>query len=238
MLSAWLKLHLLVVKRTVFVLATLPAVYLGQGLVRNDLGSNPLEALMRVSGLSALVLLTLTLSVTPLRRGLTLLSRIASLRHGKRTSDWNWLVRLRRMLGLWCFAYACLHSGCFVEFDVGYEWTAISNEFTEKPYLLAGLSAFALLWPLALTSPPFVIRRMGRHWMTLHKATYAVAVLGLLHYWWLVKPGVWRPLPYTLVIAGLLGYRCLLHWGFFEKWEGSDGQEAAERQHNLFGARS
>jgi sulfoxide reductase heme-binding subunit YedZ len=236
--AAWLKSHLLVIKRLVFALSAMPALYLGQGLALNNLGANPLETLMRVSGLSALVVLTLTLSITPLRRGLTLLSRIASLRHGKRTSDWNWLVRLRRMLGLWCFAYACLHATFFVEFDTGYEWAVIYNEFVEKPYLLAGFTAFGLLWPLAMTSPPFVIRRMGRHWATLHKATYAVAVLGLLHYWWLVKPGVWRPLPYTLILCGLLGYRYLMHLGFFEKWEGSDGRETAERQHSLFGARS
>ena len=238
MLSAWLKSHLTRLKRVVFAMATVPLLYLLQGLIRKDLGANPLETLLHVSGQSALVFLTLTLSITPLRRALTLLSRKTSLKYGKRTSDWNWLVRMRRMLGLWCFAYACVHTGCFLEFDVGYDWATLASETKEKPYLLVGMSAFTLLWPLALTSPSFAMRRLGKHWGTLHKATYAVAMLGLLHFWWLVKPGIWRPLPYTLVIGGLLGYRYLLYLGLFEKWEGSDGRETSERPVSLLGVRS
>ena len=229
MLAAWLKNHFQVVCRTLFAACALPGLYLLYGMAASDLGANPLALLLHTTGRSALVLLTLTLAVTPMRRWLTSLSALTHRRYGKRLSDWNWLVRLRRMLGLWCFAYALAHAWIYCTFDLAYDWQAAWAEAQEKPYLLAGLCALLLLMPLAATSTHAMVRRLGRHWRRLHRLTYAVAVLGLLHFWWLTKPGLFTPLPDTLVLAWLLGYRVALYSGLLERWDGFDGKESLER---------
>lgn len=229
MLAAWLKEHLRTVWWLVFVASSAPALYLLNAYRSDGLGSNPLEMLLHTTGRSALVLLTVTLAVTPLRKLLTSLSRMTARRYGKRLADWNWLVRLRRLLGLWCFTYALSHGWIYLEFDLGYDWASAWNEVREKPYVAVGALALLVLVPLAATSTQGMIRRLGRNWLRLHMLTYLVAVLGLLHFWWLVKPGTWGPLPDTLVLTVLLGYRVLLRTGLLERWEGFDGREVPER---------
>ncbi len=175
-----------------------------------------------------MVLLAVTLTVTPLRRLLSVLSRRTARRYGKRISDWNWLVRLRRPLGLWCFAYTLAHLWLFLEFDMAWDWSSAWIEIGEKPYLTAGSLALLLLIPIAATSTQAMMRRLGKNWVRLHRLSYLVAILGLLHFWWLVKPGLWRPLPDSLVLGGLLAYRVLLHTGWMEQWKGWDGSEVPE----------
>jgi sulfoxide reductase heme-binding subunit YedZ len=99
----------------------------------------------------------------------------------------------------------------------------------EKPYLLVGLAALLVLAVLAATSTQRMIRRLGRRWRPLHRLTYAVAVLGLMHFWWLTKPGMWTPWPDTLWVGLLLGYRLALFSGVLERWDGFDGKESQER---------
>ena len=229
MWAAWLKNHFQTVWRLVFAACALPALVLLFFVLSGDLGANPLALLLHTTGRSALVLLTITLSVTPMRRWLTRLSAMTHRRYGKRLSDWNWLVRLRRMLGLWCFAYALAHAWTYCAFDLAYDWSAAWAELHEKPYLLAGLGALLILLTLAATSPQAMMRRLGRHWRRLHRTVYAVAVLGLLHFWWMTKPGLYTPWPDTLALALLLGYRAALYSGLLERWDGFDGKESLER---------
>lgn len=229
MLAQWLKDHFQRVWACLFVLCALPALAVLVLFLGHGLGANPLEFVLHTTGRSALALLVLTLCITPLRRGLTRASRFTQQRFGKRLSDWNWLIRLRRPLGLWSFAYGSAHAWVFAHFDLDYDWGAALGEAREKPYLLAGLCALLLLWLLAATSPHAMVRRLGRQWRRLHRLVYLAAVLALLHFWWLVKPGLWTPWPETLALAGLLGYRAALFAGLLERWDGFDGQESSQR---------
>jgi len=229
MLASWLKLHFTQVWWSVFLLSSLPALALFWRYLQNDLGSNPLASLMHTTGRSALVLLAITLSVTPLRRWISNIYRWTHRVYGKRLSDWNWLIRLRRQLGLWCFAYACIHAWLYVHFDVGYDWASAWADVQEKPYIFAGLSALLMLVPLAITSTQSMIRRLGKHWIRLHMLIYLIAIAGLLHFWWMIKPGLWTPWPDTVVIGVLLGYRLLLRTGVLARWDGFDGKESFER---------
>lgn len=229
MLAAWLKSHLTQVRWFIFLTASLPALYLLNAYRSDSLGANPLETLLHTTGRTSLIFLTLTLTVTPLRKFLMTLSRKTARRYGKRISDWNWMVRLRRQLGLWCFSYALAHAWLFMEFDLGYDWPQAWIEVQEKPYLGVGVLAVLCLAVLALTSMKAAIRLLGRQWLRVHMLTYVVAILGLLHFWWLTKAGLWRPLPDTLILGGLLGYRLLLRSGLLERWEGYDGREVPER---------
>jgi sulfoxide reductase heme-binding subunit YedZ len=229
MLAAWLKNHFDAVWHSVFFASAMPGAYLAYLFQTDDLGSNPLATLMQNTGRASLVMLSITLLVTPLRRWLSNLSKLTHRRYGKRLADWNWLIRLRRQLGLWCFFYALLHAGIYVNFDMALDWQQGLRDTREKPYIVAGLAGLLMLIPLALTSTQRMIRQLGRNWRRLHTLTYGVAIAGLLHFWWMMKPGLWTPWPDTLVILILLGYRVLLRTGILARWDGFDGQESSER---------
>ena len=118
-----------------------------------------------------------------------------------------WLFALRRMIGLWAFAYATLHFANWVVLDLGFDVRAILADIAKRPYVTVGFAAFALLVPLAATSTDRALRRLGRQWHLLHRLVYPAAVLACLHYWWLVKADWREPLLYALVLAALLGWR-------------------------------
>lgn len=229
MLAAWLKNHFAWIWRAVFLGSLLPGLWLLSLYAGDGLGPNPLSLLLHTTGRSALVLLTAVLAVTPLRRWLAQLSALTQRRYGKRLDDWNWLVRLRRPLGLWCFSYALLHAWIHLHFDLDYDWPAAWAEVQEKPYVAAGMLGLALLIPLAATSPHRMVRLLGRHWRRLHRLTYAVAVTALLHFWWMMKPGLWTPWPESAALSVLLGYRLALMTGWLQRWDGSDGRESHAR---------
>ena len=182
---------LLAVKLTGFGLCALPAYWLVRGALLNELGANPLEALLRGSGDWTLRMLLVTLAVTPLRR----------------LSGWVWLQGLRRMLGLYAFAYACLHFLTWLWLDKGLDWRVMLEDVVERPFITVGFSAFVLLVPLAVTSTRGMMRRLGRNWRRLHRAAYLAASLGVLHYLWLVKADWLEPLVYGLILALLLALR-------------------------------
>lgn len=159
-----------------------------------SLGANPAERILHETGDWCLQFLLLTLAVTPLRR----------------VSGWNWPIRFRRMLGLFAFAYGVLHLAAYVSFDQYFEVAAILKDIVKRPFITVGFAALVLMTPLAVTSTKGWIRRMGaERWNRLHKAVYAVAVLGVVHYWWLVKRDITWPLVYAVILAGLLGTRWL-----------------------------
>ena len=229
MASVWIKRHFKALQRLTMLACALPALGLLLDLHRGHLGATPLNTLLQVSGRSSLVILIATLSITPLRRLLALLAAATRWKHGKRMADWNWLVKLRRPLGLWSFAYATLHLWLYLAFDLAYDWATAWEELRTKAYLLAGFVAWALLVPLALTSTQRMMRALGRHWMRLHAAVYLIALLSLLHFWLLTKHGASPPWPDTLALAALLLYRALLKTGLLLRWQGDDGTESPER---------
>jgi sulfoxide reductase heme-binding subunit YedZ len=178
----------------VFVLALLPLARLIFGAVTNALGANPVEFITRSTGTWTLVFLCLTLCITPLRK----------------LSGWNWLLRLRRMLGLFAFFYVLLHFTTYIWLDVFFDFSAIAKDILKRPFITVGFTAFVLMLPLAITSTNAMVRRLGgRRWLMLHRLVYVIAILGVVHYWWLVKRDITQPLIYACVLAILLGYRVL-----------------------------
>jgi sulfoxide reductase heme-binding subunit YedZ len=175
-------------KVLIWVVAFLPLLRLFYLGFTDDLGANPVEFVERSTGTWALVFLLLSLSVTPLSHGL----------------NQAWLMAVRRLLGLWMFAYACLHVTAYVWLDYTFDWADILKDIVKHPYVLVGASALLLTLPLAATSNQRAIRFLKKRWKTLHKLAYIIAVLALLHFWWLVKKDVTEPVIYSVVFAGLM----------------------------------
>ena len=179
-------------KLLLFVNALVPVALVGWDWRRGQLGANPLDFVTRTTGTLTLVFLVLTLSVTPLRRW----------------TGANWLVRLRRMLGLYAFFYGALHLLCYVWFDKWFDPTAIAQDVVRRWFILVGVVAFTSLVPLAVTSTDGMIKRLGgKRWQRLHRLTYLAAAAGVFHYYLLVKSDVRKPLAFAAVVALLLGYR-------------------------------
>jgi sulfoxide reductase heme-binding subunit YedZ len=179
-------------KALCFLLALLPVAKLFHGAFTNNLGANPIEYITRDLGTWGLTFLLITLSITPLRR----------------FTNWNWLLRLRRMLGLFAFFYIVLHFVSYIWWDQFFDWAAIWKDIRKRPFITVGFAAFLMLLPLAVTSTNKMIKRLGaQRWQLLHRLVYAIAVCGVVHYWWLVKRDVTKPLIYGLILAFLLGLR-------------------------------
>jgi sulfoxide reductase heme-binding subunit YedZ len=180
------------IKAALFVLALAPLARLVAAAFTGGLGVNPIEFVTRSTGTWTLSLLLITLSVTPLRR----------------ITGWNWLIRMRRMLGLFAFFYACLHLITYVWLDQFFDPAAIVRDVIKRPFITVGFAAFVLLVPLAATSTNAMIRRLGgKAWQRLHYLVYVIAVLGVIHYWWLVKKDVTQPMLFAAALALLLAYR-------------------------------
>lgn len=183
-----------VLKPALWVACLAPAAWLIHGLVRQDLGADPVKTLTHTTGLSALVILLVTLAVTPVRR---LLGQPV-------------LIRLRRPLGLFAFFYATLHLAIYAVFDHRLSVADISADIVEHPWVLVGFLAFLILAVLAVTSPNAMVRRLGRRWQRLHRLVYLAAGLAVLHFFWLVKRDVSEPLVYATILAILLASRLVL----------------------------
>lgn len=183
---------LVAIRIAVFIACLAPAIMLASDWFAMRLGANPIEAVTHATGEWALRLLLITLAVTPLRRFTGL----------------HWLIRLRRMLGLFAFFYVSLHLAAYVWLDLYFDWNAIALDILERPFVTVGFAAFVLMVPLAVTSTQAAMRRMGgRRWQALHRSVYGIAILAVVHYWWLVKADITEPLIYALILAALLGLR-------------------------------
>ncbi len=182
-------------KPVVFVAALVPLASIGLDAWNDALGANPIEAITHRTGDWALRFLLLTLAVSPLRR----------------ITGWSGVMRLRRMLGLYAFFYATLHGLTWLVLDQFFDWEAIAEDILKRPYITVGVTAWLLLIPLAVTSTRGMMRRLGRNWVRLHRLVYGIAVLGVLHFWWLVKADVSEPAVYALILSALLGYRVLVN---------------------------
>ncbi|AMO98303.1 ferric reductase like transmembrane component family protein [Collimonas arenae] len=178
-------------KAILFVLALLPALRLLLYAFTDRLGANPIEFITRSSGDWTLYFLCITLAVTPLRR----------------FTNWNWLVKLRRMLGLYAFFYACLHFITFLWFDHFFDLAEMLKDVVKRPFITVGFIAFVMLLPLALTSTNGMIRRLGgKRWQWLHRSLYVISMLGILHFWWMRagKHNFEKPILFGAIVAALL----------------------------------
>lgn len=179
------------VRAVIWVLALIPAGLIVVDFLRGRLGANPIEEVIHRLGWWALALLLIGLAVTPLRR----------------LTGWNRVIRYRRLIGLFAFAYATAHFLTYIVLDQWFAWGYIVEDIAKRPFILAGFSAWLLLVPLALTSTTASIRRLGRRWSVLHRLVYAAAALGTLHFFWRVKADTREPVVFVLVLALLLVLR-------------------------------
>lgn len=183
--------QLSVIKALVFLLALIPFGRLAYGAFTDGLGANPLEFITWNTGEWTLYFLTMTLAVTPLRR----------------LTKWNWLVRLRRMLGLFAFFYVLLHFTAFFWFDHFFDVQEMLKDVAKRPFILVGFTAFVLLIPLAVTSTNGMVKRLGaKRWQWLHRLIYLIVPLGLLHFWWMRsgKHNFTEPLIFLVIVGVLL----------------------------------
>jgi methionine sulfoxide reductase heme-binding subunit len=178
-------------KSVVFMLCLLPLCYGLGAFWQHQLGPNPIEALIHLSGDWALRLLWITLAMTPLRQ----------------LTGWRWPLTLRRMFGLFCFSYAAIHVMLYWIFDRALEWSEILKDITKRPFVTVGFLAFVILLPLAATSSDWAIKKLGRRWKSLHRWVYGAAVLVAVHFWWKQKADIREPAVYALILLVLLGYR-------------------------------
>lgn len=179
-------------KTAVFLLSLLPLAWYGWGAWHDTLGANPIETVTRGFGTWTLNFLLITLAITPLRK----------------LTGLNLPIRLRRTLGLFTFFYAVLHLTSYLWFDQFFDWGEIAQDILKRPFITVGMAAFVLLVPLAATSHNAAIRRLGgRRWQALHRTVYAIGILAVLHYSWLVKADQSQPLLYGGILFVLLGLR-------------------------------
>ena len=179
-------------KILLFTNALVPLALLAFDGFRGNLGANPIEFFLRTTGVLTLIFLLVTLAVTPLRKYF----------------GWNSLIKFRRMLGLYAFFYGFLHLITYSIFDKSFDLSAIATDVWQRPFIAVGMLAFFLLIPLAVTSTNGMIKRLGgKNWSKLHKLTYPIAILGVIHFWMIVKSDLKYPFLFAVVLAILLGYR-------------------------------
>jgi sulfoxide reductase heme-binding subunit YedZ len=184
------------IKLLIFVNGLVPLASLVWDQSHKQLGANPQNFLILTTGMMTLIFLVLTMAVTPLRK----------------ITGWNWLIQLRRMLGLYAFFYGCLHFLCFFSLDRGFSISSTLTEMVKRKYLIIGSIALLVMIPLAITSTNAMIKRMGgKRWRALHRLAYVAAIAGVIHYYMQVKADVRQPLVFAAVLAVLLGYRLVVY---------------------------
>ncbi len=191
MFSPSVKVVSFLIKPLVFVSALIPVALLVLQALTDELGANPVETLTHKSGLWGLYFLLMTLAITPVRRFAAM----------------PWLLRLRRMLGLFAFFYASLHVLVYFWLDQYFLFDAILDDIVKRPYITVGFTAWLLLLPLALTSFKRAMKKLGSRWKSLHQTVYLIVFLVLLHFLWLVKADLLEPLLYLLLYLILLAGR-------------------------------
>ncbi|HEY3129004.1 MAG TPA: protein-methionine-sulfoxide reductase heme-binding subunit MsrQ, partial [Acidobacteriota bacterium] len=204
--SKWTKL-------LVFLSCLAPLASLAWRGIRQDLGANPIEYITHATGDWTLRFLVITLSVTPLRKLLSLPP----------------LIRFRRMLGLFAFFYGCLHFTTYIWLDKFFDVSEMIKDVIKRPFITAGFVGFAFMIPLAITSTAGWIRRLGgKFWQRLHRLIYASAAAGVIHYYWLVKSDIRKPVMYGAIVVLLLGYRVGVR--FFGKGRPMAGRDSSREK--------
>jgi methionine sulfoxide reductase heme-binding subunit len=186
--------RLRITKILIFLAALVPIERLVWKGFHDGLGANPVEVITHSTGDWTLILILTTLSITPLR---------------KLTKQY-WLIGIRRMIGLFAFFYGCLHFTTYLWLDKSFDVHEMIKDVYKRPFITAGFTAFVLMIPLALTSTKGWIRRLGKNWQRLHRLIYITAIAGVVHYIWLVKADLRKPLQYAFVLSVLLIYRIVV----------------------------
>ncbi|MGC2612415.1 MAG: protein-methionine-sulfoxide reductase heme-binding subunit MsrQ [Terracidiphilus sp.] len=187
---------LITLKTLTWIACISPFVMLVYEAVTNTLGPDPTSTITLTTGYNALLMLVLSLAITPLR----LLSPRLS-----------WLIKFRRLLGLFAFFYASLHLATYIGLYMNFDLSVFKTDITKRRFIIAGFAAYTLLVPLAATSTTWAIRKLGgKRWNRLHKLVYFAAICGIIHYWWQVKPGVKSPMNLTITLCVLLLSRPVL----------------------------
>jgi len=182
-------------KTAIFLAALIPLERLGWKALHDGLGANPIEVITHSTGDWTLILVLTTLSITPLRR----------------ITRQYWLIGLRRMIGLFAFFYGTLHFLTYIWLDKFFDIHEMLKDISKRRFITVGFSAFVLMIPLALTSTAWSIRRLGgRNWQRLHRLIYLTGILGVVHYIWLVKADLHKPIEYGVVLGILLLYRVVI----------------------------
>ncbi len=182
---------ILLLKTGIWVVGLAPVVWLGAGFFQRSLGINPVEKIIHIQGRVTLVLLLATLAVTPVRR----------------LTGWNRIIQLRRLLGLFAFAHACIHFLSYAGLEQLFAFSYILDDVRDRRYITVGFAGLVLLVPLAVTSTKGWIRRLGKRWQRLHRLAYLATALGVLHYYWEVRADTFWPLVAALTLAALLAVR-------------------------------
>ncbi len=194
----------LIWKPVVFLLCLVPAALVVTDAfeITGRLGANPIEEIQDRFGIWAIRFIMITMAVTPLRH----------------LTGWNWLLRFRRMLGLFTFFYVLMHFLTWLILDQSLLLSAIAEDLTERPFITIGFTALVLLTAMAVTSTNGMRRRMGRRWQKLHYSVYVIGLLGVWHYWWQVKKDAGDAQIYAVILAVLLGFR--IWWKLRQKKPG------------------
>jgi sulfoxide reductase heme-binding subunit YedZ len=179
------------IRTAIFAAALVPAAALVYDFYTNDLTANPIDYITDTTGYTAITLLMITLTVTPLRR----------------LTGRNEVIKLRRMLGLLAFFYACLHFSTWLVLDWFFDFTSMAADVVERPFITMGMATFLLLIPLAVTSTTGMIRRLGKRWLQLHRLVYVAGLTAVIHFWWVVKADFREPRLFALALSILLGFR-------------------------------
>ena len=189
---------LITLKTLTWIACLSPFALMVYQAVNNTLGPDPTSAIALTTGYNALLMLVISLAISPLR---ALSPRL------------SWLIRFRRLLGLFAFFYASIHLATYVALYLNFDWSVFKTDITKRRFIIAGFLAYSLLLPLAATSTTWSIRKLGgKRWNRLHRLVYLAAICGIVHYWWQVKPGVLSPLRITIALSILLLVRPVLAW--------------------------
>lgn len=189
---------LITLKTLTWIACLAPCAMLVYQGVTNTLGPDPTSKIALTTGYNTLLILILSLAVTPLR----LLSPRLS-----------WLIKFRRLLGLFAFFYATIHLATYVALYLNFDWSVFKTDITKRRFIIIGFIAYTMLVPLAATSTTWAIRKLGgKNWNRLHKLVYLAAIAGIIHYWWQVKPGVLSPINLTITLFVLLAARPVLQF--------------------------
>lgn len=189
---------LITLKALVWIASLSPLADILWGAINNSLGPDPTAEIASVTGLTALWMLAITLAISPVR---------------KLSPHLAWLIKFRRLIGLFVFFYATLHLLTYVALYAGFDLNVMKVDITKRRFIIAGVVTWTLLLPLAVTSTNWAIRKLGgKNWSRLHMLIYPAAICAMIHYWWKVKTGVLSPAPFTLVLLVLLLARPALAW--------------------------
>jgi methionine sulfoxide reductase heme-binding subunit len=197
-------------KPIVFLACLLPLGRLAWKGFHSALGANPIQVITWSTGTWTLVFLLITLSITPVR---------------KLTRQY-WLIQTRRMLGLFAFFYGCLHFTTYIWLDQFFDLHSVAKDVVKRPFITIGFTAFVLMIPLALTSTKDSIRRLGKRWVAIHRLIYATAIAGIIHYIWLVKKDIRKPVVYAVIVGILLLYR-IVAWAIQRRSSQSQAPRSA-----------